>query len=141
MRKLLVIACFLLACGVVLPRAQQDDLVESPHVAGPCGLEGWTLSGPIPDDSSHEDYPFTLVIARQGKIWRRIAGGAFVWNWIFWDDGRKVAYESGPLHFGMSCNLYDLASGRILHSVDCWRGIPDNAPAWLQALEAARQPN
>lgn len=136
-RTLLVTVCLLLACRVALPQSSDDKPVESEHVAGPHGLEGWTLNGPIPDDPSHENYPFTLVIARNGKVWRKIDGDAFVWRWIFWDDGRKVAYEAGPLHFGMSCNLYDLASGRILKSVDCWRGIPDHSPAWLEALESA----
>jgi hypothetical protein len=79
--------------------------------------------------------PFTLVIARNGKVLRKIDGNAFIWHWIFWNEGRAVAYESGPLHFGMQCELYDLKTGRVLESVDCWRGIPDNAPAWLVALE------
>jgi hypothetical protein len=79
--------------------------------------------------------PFTLVIARNGKVLRKIDGNAFIWHWIFWNEGRAVAYESGPLHFGMQCELYDLKTGRVLESVDCWRGIPDDAPAWLVALE------
>jgi hypothetical protein len=117
---------------------QEDRPVESEHIAGPHGLEGWTLIGVLPDDSSHEQYPFTLVIAKNGKVLRKINGSAFIWRWIFWNDGRQVAYESGPLHFGMECELYDLKTGRVLHSVDCWRGIPGNAPAWLVALEKAR---
>jgi hypothetical protein len=116
-------------------QAPDDAPVASAHVAGPHGLEGWTLNSPLPDDSTHERYPFTLVIARNGRALRKIPGSAFVWHWIFWNDGRQVAYESGPLHFGMSCNLYDLASGRDVESVDCWRGIPDKSPAWLVALE------
>ena len=138
MRNLLLAASLILACGLAVPQSSDEKPVESAHVAGPHGLEGWTLNGPIPDDSNHEKYPFTLVIARNGRIWRKIDGSAFVWRWIFWDDGRKVAYESGPLHFGMSCNLYELASGRILKSVDCWQGIPENAPGWLEALESSR---
>jgi hypothetical protein len=117
------------------PRAQDGRLVESPHVSGPHGFEGWTLNGPIPDAGSHERYPFTLVLAQNGKVLRKINGKAFIWHWIFWNDGRQVAYESGPLHFGMQCELYDLKTGRVVQSVDCWQGIPDNAPAWLVALE------
>jgi hypothetical protein len=109
--------------------------VESKHVAGPDGLEGWTLDSPIPYDSSHGNYPFTLVIGRSGKVLRKIDGHPFVWAWIFWDEGRQIAYEAGPLHFGLLCELYDLKTGRVLKSIDCFHGIPDDAPAWLVALE------
>ncbi len=132
----------LLFAGVLLAGAAQaadDRPVESPHVAGPHGLEGWTLNSPLPDNqNAGERYPFTLVIARNGKALRKIPGDAFIWHWIFWDDGRKVAYEAGPLHFSLQCNLYDLAKGRVIASFDCFHGIPDNAPAWLDALENPR---
>jgi hypothetical protein len=120
-------------------QAHEDHPVESAHVAGPHGLEGWTLDSPLPGENNSDRYPFTLVIARNGKVVRKIQGSAaFVWRWIFWDDGRQVAYETGPLHFGMSCELYDLQTGKVLESVDCWQGIPDNSPAWLVALEKSR---
>jgi hypothetical protein len=138
MRTLILGTCVVAACTAV-PCQQSnapDEPVESKHVLGPNGLEGWTMNGPIPMDSSDENYPFELVIARRGKIIRRIEGGAFVWRWIFWDDGRKVAYEAGPLHFSLSCNLYDLAKGRDIASFDCYHGIPDNAAPWLEALES-----
>ncbi|MFZ0394459.1 MAG: hypothetical protein WCF17_22630 [Terracidiphilus sp.] len=139
MRSIFVAA--LIFAGVLLAGAAQaadDRPVQSPHIAGPHGLEGWTLNWPLPDNqNAGERYPSTLVIARNGKVLRKIEGGGFVWNWIFWDDGRKVAYESGPLHFGLACNLYDLAKGRDVASFDCFHGIPDNAPAWLQALESS----
>jgi hypothetical protein len=110
--------------------------VESEHVAGPHGLEGWTLDSPLPDGQyDGERMPFTLVIARNGKVLRKIDGNAFIWHWIFWNGGQQVAYESGPLHFSLQCELYDLKTGRVLESVDCWQGIPDNSPAWLAALE------
>lgn len=123
------------ALGSPQQKHKDDRPIESEHVAGPHGLEGWTLNSLLPDDTSQERYPFTLVIAENGKVLRKINGSAFIWHWIFWNEGREVAYESGPLHFGMQCELYDLKTGRVLESVDCWRGIPDNAPGWLVALE------
>ena len=117
-------------------QAPEDRPVESAHTAGPHGLEGWTLNSPLPGENNGDRYPFTLVIAQNGKVMRKINGSAaFIWRWIFWDDGRQIAYESGPLHFGMQCELYDLKTGKVLDSVDCWQGIPDNSPAWLVALE------
>ncbi len=113
--------------------------VESEHRKGPNGWEGWTLDSSIPDDSNGgEKYPFTLVLARNGHEIRRISGDPFVWRWIFWADGKQVAYESGPLHFGMNCILADIKTGRQLGSVDCYHELPDNAPEWAVKLESAK---
>ena len=118
------------------PQSRSDDKpTESEHVRGPNGREGWTLNGPLPD-RPNETFPFTLVIARNGHVIRKFEGGAFVWNWIFWADGKQVAYESGPLHFSLECILADVKTGKELSSYDCFHGIPDNAPDWLKALES-----
>ena len=130
------VAGSLLQCQTSKPA---DRPVESEHIAGPQVLEGWTLKSPLPDDqNAGARYPFTLVIARNGRVIRRIKGNAFIWNWTFLKDGRRIAYESGPLHFGLQCELYDLKTGRVLDSIDCFHGIPENAPAWLVALEGSR---
>lgn len=139
MRNLLAVPAILLVAGSLLGQSPKtaDAPVESKHVAGPHGLEGWTLDSLLPGESTGDRYPFTLVIARNGKVIRKISDGPFVWRWIFWDEGRQIAYETGPLHFSMQCNLLDLATGRTVASFDCWQGIPDNAPAWLDALESS----
>ena len=113
---------------------------ESEHTKGPNGLEGWTLDSPVPGSGyGDEKLPLTLVVARNGRILHRIPGDAFVWKWIFWADGRQVAYESGPLHFGLACVLYDLKKGRELSRVDCYHGLPQDAPDWVRALELASE--
>lgn len=108
--------------------------VESEHVRGPDGLEGWTLKYPIPDRPD-ERLPLTLVLARNGAVVRRISGDLFVWDWEFCPDGKQIAYETGPLHFALECNLEDISSGRILWSEDCWRGLPKTAPECVKDLE------
>jgi len=75
-----------------------DGLTQSEHRPGPHGLEGWTLYGPLPDGPEDDKFPYILVIARDGREIRRFEGTAFVWKWMFVDDGRGVAFESGPLH-------------------------------------------
>ncbi|ADW67427.1 hypothetical protein [Granulicella tundricola] len=46
-----------------------------------------------------------------------------------------LAYEAGPLHFGMTCNLADLATGRKLTTVDCYTASKESLPAWANALQ------
>jgi hypothetical protein len=114
-----------------------DGLTPSEHRAGPHGLEGWTLKGPLPD-GPEDKYPFVLVIARNGREIRRFNGSAFVWKWMFVADGRQVAYESGPLHFSATCILADIETGRELEAYDCWSELPPDAPDWVEALEASK---
>jgi hypothetical protein len=76
--------------------------------------------------------PVRLVIARHGKVVRRIDGSPFVWR--FQADGRRVAYETGPLHFSMMCVLADIQSGKELERVDCYRP-PEHMPRWVEELE------
>jgi hypothetical protein len=113
-----------------------DAPIESEHTRGPHGLEGWTLNDSAPDHPN-EKFPMTLVIARDGRILRKIDGSAFVWKWIFWDRGREVAYESGPFHFSLECILADIKTGKERASYDCFHGIPENAPHWLKTLETS----
>jgi hypothetical protein len=109
---------------------------ESPHRKGPHGLEGWTLLVPIENQG---DLPMTLVIAQDNKIMHKFPGDGFVWNWIFLNDGRQVAYESGPLHFALACVLVDVQTGKEQARFDCFsEPLPQNAPAWVKQLEAHR---
>jgi hypothetical protein len=54
---------------------------------------------------------------------------------MFTPDGKQVAYESGPLHFSMSCVLVDIATGKQVGYFDCFQELPDGAPAWVKTLE------
>lgn len=112
-----------------------DKPTPSEHRPGPHGLEGWTLDGPIPDHPG-EKFPFTLVIGRNGRVIRRFPGDGFVWKWMFLDDGKRVAYESGPLHFGLACVLADIQSGKQLEIYNCFPNpLPADAPDWVKTLE------
>ena len=112
----------------------KDKPTESEHRQGPHGLEGWTLNWPDPDNPD-ERLPATLIVARNGRVLRRIDGDGMVWRWMFWADGAQVAYESGPKHFGLACVLFDLAKGHEVARVDCYHDLPANGPDWVKALE------
>ena len=77
----------------------------------------------------------TLVIARRGRIVRRIHGDGFVWDWKFTPDGKRVAYESGPMHFVLTCHLMDIRSGKEIDSYDCFNN-PPGTPDWVRQFES-----
>lgn len=78
----------------------------------------------------------TLVIARDRIILRRYKGDGFIWKWIFLHDGKQVAYESGPLHFSMTCVLADLRTGKEQATFDCFsEPLAPGAPDWVKQLE------
>lgn len=134
-RKLVVIGALLLAGAVTAHASQPSKPIESAHRAGPNGLEGWIENTPF---AHGQRYPTTLVIAQRGRVIRRIKGDPFVWKWRFWEDGKQVVYQTGSLHFNLSCIRVDLSSGRQLANDDCYRELTDAAPAWEKALQDAR---
>ena len=59
-------------------------------------------------------------------------------NGCFWESGNQVAYQTGSLHFNMGCVLVDIASGRQLANLDCYRELAEDAPARKKALQGAQ---
>ena len=111
---------------------------ESEHITGPNGLVGWKLTHMLENENEVSE---TLVIARNGRFIREVHGNPFIWRWIFRDDGKSIAIESGPLHFDMVCVLIDISSGKELERLDCFT-YPNNPPpgswqGWLTKLEGS----
>jgi hypothetical protein len=102
--------------------------------------KGWLIEYPNPDPVQEwRRVAGTLIIARHGRIIRRIeAGPTTFWSWNFWDGGRRVAYQMGPLHGETVCTLTDVRSGKeVAHwSSDC-RNRPEDAPAWVKAADGS----
>ena len=134
-RRLATISMLLLAGTALAQTSRADKPIESAHRAGPNGLEGWTESFPLADGQS---VPASLVIAQRRHVIRRIEGDPFIWRWMFWENGKQVAYETGSLHFNMACTLVDIASGRQLANLDCYRELAEDAPVWAKALQNAK---
>jgi hypothetical protein len=127
--------------AVVAAQASQpaDKPTQSAHTPGPNGLEGWTLDLPVPGSGyGDERFSFTLVVARHGQIIRRISGNPIIWKWIFWADGRQVAYDTGSFHFSETCFLIRLSDGGTLDSYDCYNDLPPAKPDWVKSLDATK---
>ena len=125
----------ILAISPPLISQTKDKPTESEHRTGSHGLEGWTLEYRLPNSNyGDERFAFTLVLVRNRHRLHRIEGEPIIWEWMFWADGRQVAYETGPLHFGMSCVLTDVKTGRQLEILDCYHKLPAKVPAWVTAL-------
>lgn len=139
MRRERGLVIYLLRIAVVIAavsRAVSAAAGESLHISGPQGLTGWKLTYVLDNQNEVSD---TLVVARNGTRIRQIQGDPFIWRWMFLDDGKSIAIESGPLHFGMACILIDLVKGTALQRLNCFT-YPDNPPLggwpeWLTKLE------
>jgi hypothetical protein len=107
--------------------------IQSVHVSGPNGLEGWTLSTNVENQGP---LPMSLVIARRGQVVRHIAGSPFLWKWKFESGGELVAFETGPLHFSLACVLVNIRTGKQIADYDCFHELPADAPQWVKELEA-----
>ena len=132
-----LLALFLPVMAAAQASQPADKPTQSEHRLGRDGLEGWTLESRVLNSGyGDERFAFTLVIARHGHIIRRISGKPIIWKWIFWADGRQVAYETGAFHFSETCFLIRLSDGRKLDSYDCYNGLPPAKPDWVKALDA-----
>lgn len=77
-----------------------------------------------------------LVISRKGKKVWRIQGSPLIGNWKFESNGKFVAYETGPLHWSQTCELFDLESGKSVASYDCYHEPLTNPPQWVEELKS-----
>jgi hypothetical protein len=113
------------------------------HRAGPNGLEGWLVRERVAGVESQGPLPTSLVIARNGKIIRRLSiqGGPFYWNFVFLAGGKQVAFEHGSLHFNLTCTLMDIDTAEHIRNYDCYQTpLSDTAPQWVKQLMAAPSP-
>ena len=87
--------------------------VGESHVA-PDGTLGWLAEYRVDGVS----YPIagTLILWRAGKTIRRFPTEQSFYSWIFYAQGKQVAYHVGPLHGELQshCELHDATSGRLI---------------------------
>ena len=97
---------------------------------------GWLVEYPWPDQDdvsqSWRTIPWRLVIARHGKVVRKIQATQSFWSWNFWNGGREVVVQEGPPHGASWFVRMDVTSGKELET---WDGDIEggNAPDWVKA--------
>jgi hypothetical protein len=116
---------------IVAPKGRDQKSLSHPALATDRQTVGWLGNY----DNCCQSYPIPqqLVIWRSGRIIMTIdAGAAMIWNWRFYDRGRKVGFAIGPTHGApYSYKLFDVASGKpIAESA----GQARNLPAWARLL-------
>lgn len=121
-------------------KAQKKTFRDSFRTAPDGVTRGWLVEEPVPnatDDPSQDwrRYSWRLVIARHGKVIRRVKSDQSFWSWNFWNRGREVVVQEGPLHGQSSFRRIDLRSGKDLEE---WNGDVDDpkVPAWVKAAAA-----
>jgi hypothetical protein len=141
LRWLSVVA--LLAVGVVPSlsgqAAKKRPFRDQLQTAQDGVTKGWLVESPWPDqdDASQRwrTVAWTLVIAKHGKVVRKIQAAQSFWSWGFWNGGREVVVQEGPPHGATWFMRMDVKSGKKLET---WDGDIEggNAPAWVKAAAA-----
>ncbi len=97
-------------------------------------LVGWVRRGTVEDEKGRviKEFRAEIVVYQNGNQRKVISGDMTIWNWKFWEDGKKVAFCTGPTHRYCFFRLYDLESGRIID--ECNKSDSANCPAWAKDL-------
>jgi hypothetical protein len=98
-------------------------------------LVGATLERREPDlDRYRQFYGEGVLLLKDGRFYRLIAGSGFLWNWIFWNDGHEIVADESPLHFMQVFVRIDIETGKQLaaFSLPEDKGEP---PDWVKALQ------
>jgi hypothetical protein len=119
---------------VLAPRLPHQSHFGAPALSPDHTSVGWLAefedsSSPSPIDPD----AFTLVVYRNGRIFRRVAGDPIVWDWKFERGGKAVVYSTGSRHGGANeCLLVDIDSGKILEQ---WStSSSGQTPSWAEQL-------
>ena len=138
-RMLAIPAVVLLAAAASTAQAEPTPYKEC--LGGPHGLKACTLSYLVPElappgHATMDDIlPQRLIVYRYGRRLFSEKDGPFIWNFAFLEDGRELAFEQGPLHFGMMCHLVLSATGEEIGREECF-SPNDKSSKWVRDLEA-----
>jgi hypothetical protein len=119
---------------MVVPREKGQTGAEEIKITNDHQTLGWLVVYPNPDPNrSWEKLYGKLVLWRDGKVMRRFSTEQVFWSWGFWQDGKQVAFHTGPLHGSGRFELHDVATGRLVAAVN--EETTQTLPDWAQSLD------
>ncbi|HEV3375472.1 MAG TPA: hypothetical protein VG051_07180 [Candidatus Acidoferrum sp.] len=119
---------------ITVPKEKGQTGAEEIKITNDHQTLGWLVVYPNPDPNrSWEKLYGKLVLWRDGKVLRRFSTEQVFWSWGFWQDGKQVAFHTGPLHgFGRS-ELHDLTTGFLVAAFN--DDDTGTEPDWAQSLD------
>lgn len=96
-------------------------------------------------DADSGSLPIGLAIYRSGRHILHIRQGQALWDWMFLDNGKRIAMAWAAAHFAgdIDYQLYDVRSGRVI--AECFgvkaRPLPSSAPRWAKRLQSLMDPD
>jgi len=126
---------------ITLANGEKTTIQKEPGQVGisdpkkaPDGTVGWLAEYKV--EGVSYPVPGTLIIWRAGKTIRRFPTEQSFYSWIFYAQGKQVAYHVGPLHGELKshCELHDATSGRLIAVWDGDLQSGSNRPAWTIGL-------
>ena len=119
---------------IAVPKQKGQTGAEEFKIANDHQTLGWLVVYPNPDpDRSWEKLYGELVLWRDGKVLRRFSTEQVFWSWGFWQEGKQVAFHTGPLHGAGRSELHDLATGRLVAAFD--EDANGTPPDWAESLD------
>jgi hypothetical protein len=119
---------------VAVPKEKGQTGAEEIKITNDHQTLGWLVVYPNPDpDRSWEKLDGKLVLWRDGKVMRRFSTEQVFWSWGFWQDGKQVAFHTGPLHGSGRFELHDVETGRLVAAID--DNVTGTPPDWAQSLD------
>jgi hypothetical protein len=103
---------------VIVPKEGQQSAFRPPVISPDRTAVG--AQAEYPNCCTSYAIPLELVVYSRGKIHRFKGNGLPIFQWVFVDDGRRVAYGQEPVHFGCEVHyeLRDVLTEQLIEQVD-----------------------
>ena len=112
-------------------RSSSTRLTSVPAKVSKGGDVGWSVwTDSFPGRYGHS-YEILRLRGRDGAIKEFKPNAFFIEDWGFGDDDKAIVIESMKHHGPYSFIEYDVATGKVLDSVDGYRDYAD-LPAWAK---------
>ncbi|MGA9391757.1 MAG: hypothetical protein WBV69_15070 [Candidatus Sulfotelmatobacter sp.] len=119
--------------------------IDEPKLAGDKRTIAWTED--FENCCTSYSIPLVLAVYRSGKNIVEVQEGDMVWDWMFFDGGKRIAAVWGAVHLSDigDYQLNDTETGQVIDEAlgnaeiegknGTFHGLGSDAPAWAKELE------